>query len=427
MKGQERARIPFFASALSRSRRRQEPARYGVFLEASVYTGSNIAVSLLALVSTALLTRNLTTSEFGAFSFGVTLLGLTAAVFEFGLFSAAARVLATTDALRDRRDLLGAALVVYLPIGAAFSLTVFVLSWFVDGWFDVAAGDALRAASLVSIGVPFVFAGQHLAQGVDRLHISSLGALAGQALVVAVFAAEARYGSLNETSGLVLRSASLSCAGLLVVIWLAPAVRNLAHWVRVLVREAKAWGFEVYVGRLLSMGTYNMDVLMLAIWASAADVGFYALAGSIAAVAALPVTGLATTLYARMAHQERIEARWLAMASITGLVLALAAWAASRTFINAVFHEHYIDAAALVLPLALAKAVGGVTAIYNFFLAAHGRGKDLRNASLVLAGSNLVLNFALIPPYGAMGAAVASLLALIANLVAHVVFYRRHI
>jgi O-antigen/teichoic acid export membrane protein len=193
------------------------------------------------------------------------------------------------------------------------------------------------------------------------------------------------------------------------------------------VREAKAWGFEAYVGRLLSMGTYNMDVLMVAIWASAADVGFYALAASIAAVAALPVTGLATSLYARMARQDRIEARWLAIAWIMGLALALAAWLASRTFIEAVFREQYVDAAALVLPLALARAVGGVTSLYNFFLAGHGRGKDLRNASLVLACSNLVLNFALIPPFGAMGAALASLLALIANLVAHVVLYRRHV
>jgi O-antigen/teichoic acid export membrane protein len=37
----------------------------------------------------------------------------------------------------------------------------------------------------------------------------------------------------------------------------------------------------------------------------------------------------------------------------------------------------------------------------------------------------VAFNFALIPSFGASGAAWASLLALVANLVAHVVFYRR--
>jgi O-antigen/teichoic acid export membrane protein len=84
-----------------------------------------------------------------------------------------------------------------------------------------------------------------------------------------------------------------------------------------------------------------------------------------------------------------------------------------------------VGAAALVLPLALAQCVRGVTTIYNTFLSAHGRGVELRNAGLVLTLSNLVFNFALIPSFGASGAAWASLLALVANFIAHVVFYRR--
>ena len=38
---------------------------------------------------------------------------------------------------------------------------------------------------------------------------------------------------------------------------------------------------------------------------------------------------------------------------------------------------------------------------------------------------NLAFNFALIPRFGAKGAAWASLFALVANLIAHAVFYRR--
>jgi O-antigen/teichoic acid export membrane protein len=90
-----------------------------------------------------------------------------------------------------------------------------------------------------------------------------------------------------------------------------------------------------------------------------------------------------------------------------------------------VFGDGYARAADLVVPLGVAAALRGVTTIYNSYLSGAGRGRELQATGLILAGSNLLLNFALIPPYGAMGAAVASLVALAVNLVAHVYFYRR--
>jgi O-antigen/teichoic acid export membrane protein len=79
----------------------------------------------------------------------------------------------------------------------------------------------------------------------------------------------------------------------------------------------------------------------------------------------------------------------------------------------------------LILPLALAATIRGVTALYNSYLAANAKGRELRMTGLVLTASNLILNFALIPPFGASGAAWASFFALVANYLAHVVLYRR--
>lgn len=63
--------------------------------------------------------------------------------------------------------------------------------------------------------------------------------------------------------------------------------------------------------------------------------------------------------------------------------------------------------------------------MYNSFLSAQARGRDLRNAAFILTSFNIALNFALIPSYGAKGAAWASLVALVANLAAHIFYYRR--
>jgi len=60
-------------------------------------------------------------------------------------------------------------------------------------------------------------------------------------------------------------------------------------------------------------------------------------------------------------------------------------------------------------------------------LFAHGRGREFPNTDLALMASNVVFNFALIPPLGAMGAAWLSLFARIANRLARIIFDKQSI
>ena len=415
-------RTSTFAGARSRGSRL---ARSRTVWQTAGFAGGSLVANALAVVATALLTRHLGTAEFGSYSFAVSLLFFVAMFFEFGLFLPAARLSALADGL-DRRQILGAALLVYLPVGAAFAATIFGLSFLVDGWFNVDAGHALRVSAATAVAFPFVLVLQQLAQGIDRLHVASVATALSQLFLVASLAMLLGVGgSLSPSSALVLRSLALLLAGILAALWLRPALGAVGRWSREFVREARRWGFQLFVGRVLSIGTYNMDVLMLGLWTNSRSVGLYVLAGSLAAASGLPVIGFGAALFARMAREPAIARRWLVVATAVGAVTALAAWLLAEPVIRVFFSARYVAAAGLVLPLALAQFVRGVTGIFNTFLSAHGRGADLRNAGLVLTIGNVALNFALIPPFGARGAAWASLFALLANLVAHVVFYRR--
>ena len=108
-----------------------------------------------------------------------------------------------------------------------------------------------------------------------------------------------------------------------------------------------------------------------------------------------------------------------------GAVSVFVVWLLARPFITLVFSHRYVEAATLAVPLTIASSLNGVTTVYSSFLSAQARGRDLRNAGFVLTGSNIILNFALIPTFGAVGAAWASVAALLANLVTHVILYRR--
>jgi O-antigen/teichoic acid export membrane protein len=393
--------------------------------QAALFAASSAVVSLLAAIAKALIARRLPTESFGSFSFATSFLLFTALIFEFGLFLPAAR-LAAKEHRRAGQEIVGAALIVFVPVGLAFVATTVALSAVVDEVFNVHAAHALALTAPLAFVYPFRQLALWLAQGLDRLHVFSITSVVAQLTLIGALAVVVASGwSFTTTNALALQSSAFLVGSILFVAWARPVFRGVRRRICALTDGAREYGFQVYVGRVLSVGTYNMDVLMLAGFTTASAVGYYSLAGAIATASGFPVVGFSTAVFHRMVGQEHIERRWLLGAWVVGLAAAAAAWIFASPFIDATFSHRYSPAVALVGPLALAQAVRGVTGVYNSFLSAQARGRELRNAAFVLTSCNIVLNFALIPPYGAKGAAWASLAALVANLAAHIFYYRR--
>lgn len=425
MKGTARP-TPAPASQAPRSRlARLQPSQ--VQLQGAGYASSQGLIVLLAGLSTVVVARGLSTQAFGAQSFVVSFLTFTALFFDFGLFLPAARLAAQSDG-QARARIMGAALIVFVPIGLAFTVTVFGLSFVVDGWFHVHAAHVLRLISAFTFVYPLSFVGNYLAQGADRLHVYSVTSAAAQALYLAgVLTASLLHIGLTLSLVLEVRLAAFVLTSLVQIVWLSPAFRGARPGIAMLARDARTYGFQTYVGRLLSVATYNMDVLMLGVLTNATAVGYYSLAGSAAYVVGLPVYGLSAALFSRMTSASRIDARWLAFSCCSGFICVLVVVVLSPVLIPWILSDRYDGALVLIPPLAVAEAIRGVTTVYNTFLSAQGNGRALRRAATILTSSNLAFNFLLIPPFGALGAAWASLAALAANLLAHIVFYRRSV
>lgn len=389
------------------------------------FTVASLAASLIGGVITVLVTHLMTVENYAVYSFSNSALGFVALFFEFGLLVPATRRLSTADP-DDRAGILGAATTVLLGLAIAFSLTVLSVSFVVDHMFSVHAGSALRTTSVVAAGWAITQGCLMLAQGLGRIGVYSIANVASKALyLVAIVILLGTGFRISPASALAVESLALLVAFLWMLARLHPAFLGTARHLRDLVAEAKTYGFAIYVGRVLASGTYNMDVLMLASFARPKDVAFYALAGSIALLVVLAPMGLATSLFANMATTARLKRPWLlAAAGLSGAGVLIAS-ATAYPFVHLVLGARYAPVAGLVPILALAQGINGVTRLYNSFLWAHARGKELRSASIALTTSNLILNFALIPVFGAAGAAWASAAALAVNLVVHIVGYRR--
>ncbi len=394
--------------------------------QSGLYTATNLGISLLGAVVSALLARNLTTNDFGAYSFASALLVFAAGFFEFGLFVPAGR-LASTDPDSGQREIAGAAVLTYVPVGIAFSLLILGLSFVADGLFRVHAGGILRMASIVAFALPFGLLAEWLAVGTGRLHRYSLVTFGAQLLfVILVSGAFALSKPISPAGAVSLQLAAIALGWFAFVFWLRPKFSNARRRVGQLLGGARDYGLQVYLGRILSIATYNLDVPMLGALASPSAVGYYVLATAISGASGMPALAFSTALFRNLAGRPLIERRWLLISIAVASVSTALAWFLAAPFVRLIFTDRYAPAVALVVPLAAAAGVRGVTGLYNSFLTAHRRGKELRSAGMALTVSNLILNVALIPPFGAAGAAWASLIALIVNLGAHIIGYRRY-
>ena len=398
----------------------------GVVGQSTLFTVASVLVSLVAMGCSALAARSLTTDEFGGFALTKALLLFLGLVFEFGVCSAAARRVAQAPTF-ERGRVLGATFLAMAPLAVGLSVVVFLLVPVADRTFHVQAATALALSA--PFGFAYLFRQQvalQLSRAVGRLHVYSLTTLLGQALFFLLLAiAVAAGGAHGLPTVLTLQSVAFAAASVVAIVWLRPTFRRARAYVPALLADTRRWAFQLYVGRVLSIGTYNMDVLMLGVFANARSVGYYAIAGSIGSVAILPTTGFTSALFPKMVHERRIDPRRIALAYMIGAASVLAVWLLAEPFVTLVFSDRYREAATLAIPMTIASSLMGVTTVYSTFLSAQARGRELRDAGFVLTGSNIVLNIGLIPPFGATGAAWASVGAVLANLGAHMALYRR--
>jgi len=203
----------------------------------------------------------------------------------------------------------------------------------------------------------------------------------------------------------------------------APPSRELA-------RRVAAYGLRAQTGGLISQLNLRLDFVLLTVIAGPAVLGVYAIASKFAEL--IKIVGMALTyvLYPQYARDGRATAAAKARklipkaGSLTAAIavpLALSAALVIPAFYGSAFDAAITPARIILLGLVL-EGVGGV--ITGFL---YGAGRPGLNSWAMAAGlvATLVLDLALIPSFGAIGAAVASAVAYTASTLTLVWFFAR--
>ena len=206
-----------------------------------------------------------------------------------------------------------------------------------------------------------------------------------------------------------------------------PLFNNIRENLKEIWKKNKEYGFHLYLGQIADQSTYQLDRIFITYFVNTTQLGFYSLAMTITAPMVGLSQALSMSLFKGFVDMKRIPKKviyynflWLA-ACVAGLVIF------GKFIVVLLFTENFLPTVPLILPLALAGLVSGLTLPHNNLLSAHTRGTELRNTSFIMSISNLMGNILLVPAYGAMGAAWVSFISCAVCSITRWSYYRRYI
>ncbi len=198
--------------------------------------------------------------------------------------------------------------------------------------------------------------------------------------------------------------------------WLVASSRPRWEWRPALFRKVAVYGAKTYVSSLAAQMTLRLDQLLMTALGATAVLGVYVVAGSVASVTSPLFTALAVVVMHRAqggvpAQEGRLVVEYLQLAFLLGVPLSVFLAVLTPWLVPAVFGASYGGAALPAAILLVASVFQGANAVLGNGLRALGLpGRPARAEAVGLAVTLALLGL-LLPRFGAVGAATASLLA----------------
>jgi O-antigen/teichoic acid export membrane protein len=408
--------------------------------QTAVLYGAQLLSMALNFVFTVVIGRALSQEDYGVFTFCVfSVVVFLGFLFEFGVFSAGARLLAIAESTDEERRTLGTLVVAGAAIGLAFGAVIAAIAPLVEPLLRLAselflhgAGEPeaaitapLLAAAPLAVAIPLQQLAELACQGANRIGALAVLRLALPVSSISIIAALTyAFGLISPATAVVAYRGGVFVSSALVLALLRPSFDiGRADFARVwsAVRE---FGLNIYAGRAISMMSLRLDQLLVPVFVGARRWGAYKIAQQVSEPISNLARAMATTRFKAFANAERVEAaivRWNAVL----LSVAAAGLAVVGPLLFAfVFPNKFRNARPLFLPFALVAFFAGLLQPYNMFLTAHGAGRSLRNISLAIGAANLVGLFAFTRRYGLGGAAWFAVASMAFNFALHLYYYR---
>ena len=376
-----------------------------------------------AFISNILMAKTMGVTNFGIYSFAVAVIMFLSIFFEFGYIASVSRLLIKNNDPLKERELFGLALIVCIICFSLFSLTVFIISFFIDDFFNDKIGKILRMSSFCSFGFLVSFYLDLILKGANKIGALSFFYIFQKSSFTLLLIALFFLDSITVINNILLFSTISIVSFLCCILNIKPTFKNLKSNFVLLQRENKFFGFYNYLSRVIGTGSAEIDKILIALWVSAKDVGLYSLSLALSSPINLLASSFASSILKKI-FKQKIDNKILSIHLLLVLVIAILIFILGLSviyFLGVMYNGMFI----LFILASFATILQALVQPYNSWLMANGFGRDMLHISIGFTVSNIIFNVILVYNFNATGAVLSRILSNFCFLVCCILFYRR--
>jgi O-antigen/teichoic acid export membrane protein len=374
-----------------------------------LYSGT-ILQTILGFATSIILARSLKPEQYGNYSYLFNLISLFLLLVSSGHFVSTSMMLARTENETEKNSLLGASLVVTLFISCLFAAAIFVFSYFQDIFFKEKLGHAIRILSFALFLFPLQVYLENVFLGLNKMRSLAILRTMPKVLFLGALLLLIYFQKVSYLSAFVFMLLTSYIVYVAQTISIKPKFKKLKDMIGSMSRENKKYGFHVYVGSLFNVATTYLATISISYFYNNTDLGFYSLALSIATPMLLLPSSVAASFFKDFANIDRIPFSALKYTFMLSAAMYVVYVVVLKPAVVLLYSKDYMASVPLAYILGVAMIVHGFGDIFNRFLCAKAKGKEVRNGAIIAGIINVVAFLFLVPWLSNLGAAISRLI-----------------
>lgn len=378
---------------------------------------SKVMNSILSFLIIYVVTRKLNSSiEFGKYSYGMTITTYVSLFFGFGFNDALTNIVVNCKEEQRAKEFCGVGYLLNIVLGLMYFLSIFIFKFFTHETY---------ISFLVAIFSQSLILNDLLNRMALSLKRPDLIVLNNFLIYTTVLIAFILFNTNYTNYLMIYFIVYFFYTNLLYLHILKPKFKNLRLHFKKVWKKTREYGFNAYIGRLASCGTYDMDKLMIKAYSPVQNVGFYNLGLSCTSPITMFSDSLMAVIFKDMADKDRISKKVLYVNVIWLLLVSICFATVGKYIFLWFLGDKYKTVSDNFIGFGVLAFFRGLYVPFNNFLGVKGFGKYLRNTAFMLTISNVVTNVLLIPKYHMVGAIYATIISLIVDDIAYFYYYKK--
>ena len=413
-------RLYFFLKGLSKNRE---------FLQAFSLLFTTILGLFLGFVINSILTRLLGIVNYGDYALIYNVFTFCQVIFNFGIFYTIARMVAVTN---DEKKSQG-----YYLVGCFFVVILFFIMAIMVGIYALTS-DSLTDSGLVNIlllSIPLSWVyllttlNENYLPSVNKINLLSISRILPKfILFIALIIMFFYIRNISLLDIILVNYLTFIVAYIIVFVKIKPTAKNFKRRLSEILVGNKKFGFHIYSGSLIATGSSSLSALLISHFGvNNVEVGYYTLATLLASPLAMIPSVTATTQFKKFAQSSSIDPKLIYVTFGLSFLMMVFILVFARFIVSMIFGKEYLDSIVILQYLSIGFIFYGVGDFFNRFLLAKGKGKELRNASILVGITLLISNFLFIYLYGGEGAAIARIISGLMYTLVILYYYKKEI